>query len=210
VGPIPETLKKWFCAPASGFRAPVGGGRERRDVYLALRETELGIKQRGGKKGLEVKGLVDVLSTSIRFGQVSVEPQLFCKWSSAELQLDPRSPWVETVKTRWLRKFDTASDDAREIQLGAGDQAEDPIVETERPDVGCNVELTTVTMRGETWWTFGAEAFAFGKPGRTVELVGQSLLRAMRALPDPTSVDLRPAEYRSYPQWIAARVPPAA
>jgi hypothetical protein len=203
VGFVPDDLKKWFCEPASDFRHRVGGGRQRRDVYLLTQESELGIKSRGGKKGLEVKGLVDVLSWQLDFGQVSVVPQLFCKWSSEELEF-ANLPTVEIVKTRWLRKFDTATVDPREIQLGAGDYGEEPIVKNERPDVGCNIELTSVRKGDETWWTFGAESFAFGRPGRTVELVNQGLLRAMQALPSHANVDLREARYMGYAEWLAA------
>ena len=89
-------------------------------------------------------------------------------------------PVVETVKVRWLRKFDTAGD-PREIQLGAGEVGEDPLLSEERPDVGCNIELTSVATGGTTWWTFGAESFAFGQPGQTTALVHKGLQR--RAFP---------------------------
>jgi hypothetical protein len=203
VGSVPDDLREWFCEPAPDFRHLVGGGRQRIDVYLLIQESELGIKSRGGKRGLEVKGLVDVLPWQLDFGQVSVVPQLFCKWSSAQLEV-ANLPTVETVKTRWLRKFDTAAVDLREIPLGAGDFGEDPIMKSERPDVGCNVELTSVTKGNETWWTFGAESFAFGRPGRTLELVEQGLLRAMQALRSYAKIDLRGAQYLGYAEWLAA------
>lgn len=203
VGAIPDDLREWFCDPAPTFRYRVGGGHPRPDVYLLLRETELGIKSRGGKKGLEVKGLVDVMPWQIHFGAMSVVPQLFCKWASEELEL-ANLPAVETVKTRWLRKFDTAVEDPCEIRLGAGDFGEDPILKSERPDVGCNVELTSVTKGNETWWTFGAESFAFGQPGQTVNLVGQGLLRVMEVLASHAKIDLRGAQYLGYAEWILA------
>jgi hypothetical protein len=203
MGSVPDDLKEWFCEPAPDFRHRVGGGSQRIDVYFLTQESELGIKRRGGRKGLDVKGLVDVLPWQLDFGLVSVVPQLFCKWSSEQLEF-ANLPTVETAKTRWLRKFDTAVVELREIRLGAGDFGEDPIVKSERPDVGCNVELTSVTKGNETWWTFGAESFAFGRPGRTVELVGQGLLRAMQALPNHAKVDLRGARYLGYAEWLAA------
>ena len=111
-----------------------------------------------------MKGLVDAIPWRFELGQVSVVPQLLCKWSSSDLEIG-NVPIAETVKVRWLRKFETAGD-PREIQLGAGDTGEDPLVSEERPDIGCNVELTTVTIGGTIWWTFGAESFAFGQPGQ--------------------------------------------
>jgi hypothetical protein len=203
VGLVPDDLKQWFCEPARHFRCRVGGGRQRIDGYLLIQETELGIKSRGGKKGLEVKGLVDVLPWQLDFGHVSVVPQLFCKWGSGQLEFG-NLPAIEIVKTRWLRKFDTAAVDPREIQLGGGDFGEDPVVKNERPDVGCNVELASVTKGNETWWTLGAESFAFGRPGRTVDLVDQGLLRTMKALTSHAKVDLRGARYLGYAAWLAA------
>jgi hypothetical protein len=93
-------------------------------MYLHFKEPELSIKRRGGKKGFEVKGLVDDVSWRLQFGGVTVVPQLLCKWSSTELEV-AQLPVVEIVKVRWLRKFDTTAD-PREIQLGAGDSGEDP------------------------------------------------------------------------------------
>ena len=107
------------------------------------------------------------------------------------------------MKVRWLRKFDTAGD-PREIQLGAGDVGEDPVLSKERPDVGCNIELTSVTTGGISWWTFGAESFAFGQPGQTATLVSQGLQRVMRALSSRAPIDLRRARYQGYGEWIAA------
>ena len=205
-GSIPDDLKKWFCEPAPDFRHRVGGGHQRIDVYVLIQDSELGIKSRGGKKGFEVKGLVDVLPWQLDFGQMSVVPQLFCKWSSGQLEFADL-PAVETVKTRWLRKFNTAAVDLREIRLGGADFGEDPMVKSERPDIGCNIELTSVTKGNETWWTFGAESFAFGRPGRTVELVDQGLHRAMQALPGHAKVDLRGARYLGYAEWLTAGAP---
>jgi len=200
-GSIPDDLSHWFSKPARAFRHPVGGGRDRRDFYLLLREPELAIKKRGDKPGLEVKGLVEKLSWEIEFGGVQVAPQLFCKWDSPQLELRDL-PSVETVKTRWLRKFDTAAD-LREIELRAGQYLEDPRAAGERPAVGCNIELTKVTKGGETWWTFGAESFAFGRPGETIELIGKSLLRTMQALAVDATIDLSQASYCGYAEWLA-------
>ena len=202
LGAVPEDLRTWFCQPALDFRHRAGGGRQRKDVYLLIPDTELSIKSRGGKKGLEVKGFLDVVSSQLHFGQVSVVPRLFCKWSSEELGF-AKLPTVEIVKTRWLRKFDTAATDPREIELGAGDFGEDPIVKSERPDFGCNIELTSVTKGDEAWWTFGAESFTFGRAGRAFESVTEGLFRTMKALPNHAKIDLRGARYLGYSEWIA-------
>jgi hypothetical protein len=202
LGPVPDDLKGWFLKPASAFRFPAGGGCSRTDVYLHFKEPELSIKRRGGKRGFEVKGLVDDVPWKLQFGQVTVVPQLLCKWSSTELEV-AQLPIVETVKVRWLRKFDTTAD-PREIQLGGGDSGEEPLRSEERPEIGCNLELTSVTTRGATWWTFGAESFAFGQRGQTTALASQGLQRTMQALSGQAIVDLRNARYEGYGEWIAA------
>jgi hypothetical protein len=201
LGAIPGDLSNWFLEPASAFVYPAEGGRSRTDVYLRFKEPELSIKRRGGKKGFEVKGLVDTIPWQFQLGKINVLPQLLCKWSSTELQVADL-PVVETVKVRWLRKFDTAGG-PREIELGAGEAGEDPVISEERPDIGCNVELTSVRTGGTTWWTFGAESFAFGQPGQTTALVGQGLQRLTEALSDRATIDLRHARYQGYGEWIA-------
>jgi hypothetical protein len=205
LGSIPDDLRNWFLEPASAFGYPAGGGhRKRPDVYLRLKEPELSIKKRGGKEGFEVKGLVDTLPWQFQLGKITVprEPQLLCKWGSTELQV-ANVPVVETEKLRWLRKFDTIGD-PREIQLGAGEFGEDPLLPSERPDVGCNIELTLVTTGGTRWWTFGAESFAFKQPGQTTALVSQGLQQVMRALSSRATINLGDARYYGYGEWIAA------
>src|SRR5262245_6397629 len=87
LGAIPDDLRNWFLEPASAFVYPAGGGRSRTDVYLRFKEPELSIKRRGGKKGFEVKGLVDTIPWQFQLGEIGVLPQLLCKWSSTELQV---------------------------------------------------------------------------------------------------------------------------
>src|SRR5262249_28881603 len=107
LGSLPDDLKSWFLGPAHAFQYSAGGGHSRTDVYLLLKETELSIKKRGGKRGFEVKGLVDAIPWALQFGQITVTPQLLCKWSSTELEV-ANVPVLETVKVRYLRKFDPA------------------------------------------------------------------------------------------------------
>jgi hypothetical protein len=115
-GAAPEDLHGWFCETGA-FRYPVGGGHEREDVYLQLKDTGLSIKARGGKAGFEVKGLIGTASWKLQFGRVTVGPQLLCKWSSAELQIE-RKRAVDTMKVRWLRKFALCPPSALMRQIG--------------------------------------------------------------------------------------------
>ena len=99
-------LKAWFCN-AEGQFCSAGGGETRVDEYLRdPDQVELGIKRRGGKKGVEVKGLV-----AINRGGLAVEPftgpiEIWAKWTSEPLELQSTLT-VSIKKRRWLRKFDT-------------------------------------------------------------------------------------------------------
>jgi hypothetical protein len=149
----PNGWLDWFCqADFHGF--PAGGGKERRDNYLRdANQTELGIKLRGGKPGIEVKGLVSRVS-----GGLLTEPfigpiELWTKWTSGALELNPASTIV-TEKIRWIRKFDTQSGSPRELQVDEEEIGE-PF-----PDRGCNMDFTRLILPdGELWWTLGFEAF---------------------------------------------------
>src|ERR1700683_2225522 len=71
-------LEDWFFR-----RTPLpGGGTKRTDVYLRhSNERVLGIKQRGTKAGLEIKGLIAVLEDA-RLQDLSGHYELWCKWTS--------------------------------------------------------------------------------------------------------------------------------
>ena len=102
----------------------VGGGGKRTDKYLVdADQLELGIKQREGKPGYEVKGLVTVV-----WGTLSREPlagriELWTKWTSKPLVIDEKA-LVPITKIRWLRKFDTKGVDPAEVPLN---EKEEPI-----------------------------------------------------------------------------------
>ena len=151
---LPTDFKEWFLS-SSAHPFPAGGGRERLDDYLNdVEQTELGIKARGGKPGVEVKGLIAQLPDALPDGPFKAPAELWTKWTSNALAV-PANLRISTKKTRWLRKFDTTGSMPRELHVGAD---EEPIGEP-RPAMGCNVELTQLTVDGKTVWTFGFEAF---------------------------------------------------
>jgi hypothetical protein len=96
-GDCPSQVSHWF----ENFGFPAGGGEPRRDDYVHLNgNPELGIKKRGKKDGLEVKGLISTLPALS--GAVQDPVQLWCKWSvdfHAEVS-------IAVHKTRYLRKFE--------------------------------------------------------------------------------------------------------
>ena len=110
-GGLPPVVETWF----RNAEFPPGGGRPRTDEYLVDRtQIELGVKKRGTKAGVEVKGLVGLRRT------VSVpcpgRVQIWSKWASDALTID-HLPRVAIEKTRWLRRYDASGPEVVEIEL---------------------------------------------------------------------------------------------
>jgi hypothetical protein len=81
-GAVPDQIEAWF---RSG--PPPAGGEARENVYLRdPARTDLGIKERGQKPGVEIKGLVAVLAP-IAAGPFAGGVELWCKWSSEVMRL---------------------------------------------------------------------------------------------------------------------------
>jgi hypothetical protein len=200
-----KAFDKWF---KSGSLPPGGGKKVREDVYAVDPSTdELGVKNREGKSGLEVKALVEPRFLSLEFGTRKATAQLWSKVTSNILKLPVNATAKRTtLKTRWLRKFDTATSAATEVKLGGGPFGEDP-AQGSPPDLGCNVEWTLVEVPGVAvqWWTFGFEAFAFGQAGPVCPLLEEGLRRTLTALraslPSAPSLGQVWRE-QSYPAWI--------
>lgn len=189
----PPGLEDWFRS-ARGEWCAAGGGGGRADQYLQdPNGGELGIKRRGGTKGVEVKGLVvavlGVLATAPFVGAF----ELWAKWTSEALHLTSGET-IEIQKQRWLRKFDAASSPPCEIEL---DAAERPIAGRRLPSRGCNVELTRLGLPNrDVWWTLGFEAFG------TIETVAKDLPAVAAALAARQPPALGAAISASYPLWL--------
>jgi hypothetical protein len=171
---------RWFwrktCPPlvAEQFHRRDGESRSRTDIYLRLPgQSELGIKRRGSKPGLEIKGLVALRPLPI--GLPASACQLWCKWS-AESKVPDEWPQYPIAKTRWLRHFGAAPED--------GSQQ------------GCQMELTKLEIPGgDIWWTLGFEA-----SGAFDRLVSQ--LTAAVGQAGLTTDAVRDGHFLSYPAWI--------
>ncbi|MGZ8532448.1 MAG: hypothetical protein ACXW6J_17850 [Candidatus Binatia bacterium] len=200
-----KTFDSWF---KSGSIPPGGGKKVRKDVYAVDPSTdELGVKNREGKPGLEVKALVEPRFLSLEFGTRKAIVQLWSKVTSNVVTL-PVGVTAKrtTLKTRWLRMFDTVNSDATEVKLGGGPFGEDP-AQASPPDLGCNVEWTLVEVPSldAQWWTFGFEAFAFNQAGPIFPRLEEGLRRTLSAL--ETSFASAPNlgnvwREQSYPAWI--------
>jgi hypothetical protein len=169
----PADLEAWFL-DASIHGSLLTNPEERTDIYLAdPQQTELGVKARGEKPGVEVKGLIATPGDTLAFASYEIPIELWSKWSSESLAFDPASG-IELHKTRWLRRFDIASGQ------------------------GCNVEWTIVRTRsGATHWTLGFEAFG---PLPAIQQTLRSTVRTMHHRNPPPAPG---AVARSYPAWLA-------
>ncbi|HEY2040158.1 MAG TPA: hypothetical protein VGG95_10860 [Edaphobacter sp.] len=154
-GPVLDEIEQWFRSASF----PPGGGKLRRDVYLAdSGQVELGIKQRNGTDGVEVKELVGRFPNPLRIGTLLGHGELWTKWSSPSLKLDGLITQT-VIKTRWLRKFEVTSGNVREIELGEDEKPRNG--EEKLPEQGCNLEYTNVSLAhgGQAWSTIGFESF---------------------------------------------------
>jgi hypothetical protein len=186
----PSDLKRWF------FRQdpPPGGGDPRIDEYLRQpNEKEIGIKKRGNKPAIELKGLV----ATLRHSDLALAPHLevWCKWDSVAPGLKMADK-VITNKTRWLRKFDTSDSATVEIPLGP---EEKPLNGRPLPKEGCNLELTEVIVTDQPgpWWTLGFEAFD------GLESAPANLRKVVNYVGSASFPPIVTGTYLSYPEWLS-------
>jgi hypothetical protein len=191
--PGPADLKAWFTSFAAHGCA-AGGGDPRTDAYLLDPEqAELGVKLRSGKSGVEVKGLVATIADICPEPPFAGPIEIWTKWPSAALSLSGAAV-IQVNKRRWIRQFDTAGTEFREIPL---DAQEHPLHGHRLPDEGCNVEYTEISVeRFPPWVTFGLEAFGSVKTvvGNLCEITAQL---SQRRPPTFTA-----GWCASYPVWL--------
>jgi hypothetical protein len=195
----------WFTPPAKGIESwfrlsgcTPGGGKEREDVYLIdPQQRELGIKERGGKAGVEVKGMVAQIIHPIKIGTFAAHGELWTKWTTEAFQLKTCAH-VTAYKTRWLRKFEIKEGNVREMKLNEDEKPADP--GEQLPDQGCNLEFTEVSLTkgGQKLMTMGFESFG---PHGSVEAHLRRTVDHLAASADV--LDFVGAEELSYPAWLA-------
>ncbi|MGH3923969.1 MAG: hypothetical protein ACRDTT_14060, partial [Pseudonocardiaceae bacterium] len=79
-------------------------------------------------------------------------------WVEAIASSEPS--WLTVKKRRSLRKF--SSDGTTYVEVPRAVQ----------PEEGCNVELVTLQVNGDAWWTFGFESFGPREAVRSHLLAG--------------------------------------
>ena len=186
----PANLHRWF-----GEMSPApGGGKLRIDEYLSqTNQSEVSIKKRGGKPGVEIKGLIAVCRSEL----VPFAPyvELWCKWRLHASALEMTKRMI-IQKTRWIRTYDTSGAAIVEIPLQADEK---PLNGQPLPQQGCNVEISKIQIAEEPrqWWTLGFEAFGDldSAPGNLLKTT-QYLIA--HSFPLPIC-----GEFLNYPSWLA-------
>jgi len=186
----PANLHRWF-----GEMSPApGGGKLRIDEYLSqTNQSEVSIKIRGGRPGVEIKGLVAVCRSEL----VPFAPyvELWCKWRLQASALEMTKRMI-IQKTRWIRTYDTSGAAIVEIPLQADEK---PLNGQPLPQQGCNVEISKIQIAEEPrqWWTLGFEAFGDldSAPGNLLKTT-QYLIA--HSFPLPIC-----GEFLNYPSWLA-------
>lgn len=169
--------------------------RERADEYLLLPNCDtVGIKQRQGN--LEVKALVAGPRPFALNNMIGRMDQ-WVKWSFTpsepiahplEIELDQSGPWRRVDKTRYLQKY-------------AFDSGVIAVSPDQRPNAGCNIELTVINVKAnvEAWLTFGFEAF--GPPEQVMAVLSESVVHYFAVHGSPPVV-LEGSNSLSYPAWL--------
>ena len=193
---------RWFwkdAAPAAvdsgSAAAPARPVEERRgptNISSRHGQRELGVKQRGGTSGVEVKGLVE-LRGDLRPPSPG-EFRFWCKWTSEALTID-HLPRVSLHKTRLIRKDDITGTAVTEVELDAAERPRhDPARRLER---GCQLELVALRVgdRHEAWSSLGFEAFG------ELDTLEDSLHRIVAQLAR-NAPPLTLGTELSYPEWL--------
>lgn len=188
---LPPGFAEWFCS-GSAHPHRVGDGVLRIDEYLREPQHELGLKRRGGKEGVEIKGLVAVAPEPLEEGPFSGPVEIWTKWTSQALDLYSDRA-IAIMKRRWLRRFDNGGAEPRELSPD--------VIEAAEPGSGplrcCHVELTQITLTsGEIWWTFGLEATG------PLDSVETGLRQVAATLARRSPPRLERAVAASYPVWL--------
>jgi len=187
-GQPPPDFDAWFRAAGPSWGS-ASDSKTRTDGYVRDNgQTVLGIKQRGGSNGIEIKGLISTRATVLELAGCTATVGLWGKWPST-LALDERN-LIRIEKQRWMRKFCVEAGAAGELPAG------DSGLRT----CGCDAELTLLAgPDGSRWWTLGFEAFGI------FDRVEADLAATVAVLARRSPPRLNGGRESGYPGWLAAQ-----
>ncbi|WP_416672476.1 hypothetical protein [Egbenema bharatensis] len=189
--PIPEGLEQYFQqGPQPGAIVPTVEARQ--DWYLRLtQQDDLGIKLREGK--VEIKKRVGDRGFCQLSDQVAGRVEDWVKWSfSSEVEVqafleEAMEEWMAVQKTRRQKTYQMLSGKVTEVIDPAGIAS------------GCTLEVATLEIQNQTWFSLGFEAF--GECDRRTEVFDRVVQYALARL---NFLSLPIEQSFSYPRWLSA------
>ena len=193
-GRLPEEIEHWFAADVQGVHSQTP--EEREDWYLLIPGCEhLSVKLRD--RNLEIKWRVAQLGRVNFRDNLAGETEKWVKWTcldpEAETVITPdvveKGQWVSVKKVRSMVRFQVNPDNSLIL------------VTEETKNDKCNVELTQLFIKEDSWWSLGFEAS--GKDANltnNLEVVAKSVLNSYPA-------DLQGENSYGYPKFLTAYPP---
>jgi hypothetical protein len=183
-GSLPDEIANWFDTLLG---EPLAAADARSDFYLQSSSPDVGVKIRQGN--LEIKHLQQQFGKIEidRFGQSQVEQ--WSKWICHDRSASPtagKQGWIQVDKVRQQRLYQVEfSDPIQLIPIGTPSKN------------AAAIELTTLQLRGQTWWTIACEYL-----GDNIS-IDRQFLPLVRCLIHkyPLSISI-PSVAGGYPQWL--------
>ena len=203
-GDIPQTVGEWF--KASKLRA---AAEKRTDTYLIYPiATSCGVKFRENK--FEIKVLAQDIGVKKLAPNVVGVVEIWEKWSTKGKAIGQfrqevtgdAAIWLDVKKKRVTRKYSVDGASIKEVDASSRDGV---------GDNGCNVELTTVKIDKDTYWSLAFDSFGEGEVDNLVDnlvrTVGIVLSESECPLANPSEsleISLCDEKSHSYPSFLAA------
>ena len=196
-GSAQNRFTRWFTS-SSSFALAAHGPEVRQDRYFCSgSQTNVGIKSRGTKAGIQVKSLIGTERPGLALEPMFGAIEIWIKQRAPRIEL-PAGQVVELTKLRWTRKFECDRAGAREIELCPGIQAAG---KSSSVAVACKAELALVVLHdGASWWSFGLQAGGSAADAKSAVRATASLLHDLGA------PDMDDAIALSYPAWLRRQV----
>jgi len=193
-GSIPDSVEEWFALLGPGLSREVA----RIDYYLSparwsRQRDHRGIKFREGR--LEIKDRIRSAGIIQLGSRVTGELESWQKWgfhlkdgdsTTADDLVDQRD-WIAVVKERAMRRYNV--DNKGNVAVSDPGQL----------TVDCEMELSSVRVGDETWWTLALEA-----PGNEEQGVFALTATGHEALGSDVAPNLTMSNSKSYPNWMSA------
>lgn len=152
-GTVPQDVRQWFegDCPGDWIEPP----ETREDVYLFVPGSEfLNLKHRQGR--MELKWRKAELGV-LRFGDKwEGRAEQWVKWLCEDPGVDSMLPEDVLERQHWIAIQKTRS--RRMYRLDANRQVE-PVPPDRYIECGGGLELTQLTVKGQSWWSLGFEVF---------------------------------------------------